>query len=509
MCLPVSIPLPTPLLKVQADTVVTSGGRVTAIADLSGNGNDGIEGTSGHGPIYDATAWGGVPGLRFEDNASWLKFTGASLINAITGSNKAFAVFISVRSCLHHFSASSYWFAAKSTVSTRYFGLRSTAASNYFLEHISSTASGAKPSILSLEQHHSAAHIFSFSRIAGSKILVVIDGNELGLIDSSIDALDVDTFAIGALPSVAPSVSGDFIFKELRFYPGNINQVQRFQIQKEMAVFSRLDWKQKLGATLPSDEENLGIIHIGQSNTEGRGFSLPYHTVTSDSKLLKQSGFLVPLSERSHDSTDQSMGTSMRPDPSLIGGSYVSKFADELKALLPNSSKIHLTDVATALASTSSLLWNAGISESPLIMDTLFGCAVHRALEFLKAPNSKIAFILYQGEAEGDANDGGASAALWDTNWSSTFDAFNTRLAGTFKGSVHFFVVKLPPTPFLNPTNWAAVIVRQQALIDARSDTRGLQSPDTSPAGQLHHDTSTLELLAANLAPLVKGALFP
>ncbi len=311
-----------------------------------------------------------------------------------------------------------------------------------------------------------------------------------------------NVFAYGRLPTSAPT-DVDYTFLRHRLvYDRVLTTLELQQLETWATGEMSLGWK--AGYSTAASYGNgsnawLVIALLGQSNMVGAGTPYAGDGVATNIYALNQDGFISELvNEPTFD------GTNAPFIQGNTGGASVGRRLGELLRAAGETRNILFVPVAKG--GTTSTNWaNAVATDPPPIgSSSPIGFAKYWIDEALKAPNSEVIFVVYQGEFNAQS---APLAAIWSPDWVLIQDNFNTRYASHIVKTKPWFVVQLPATPWPGGPDWASVRANQATHCSTtRTDSTLVPAPDGPWIdAELHLDAGAIRVLAASLSTAIRN----
>lgn len=286
--------------------------------------------------------------------------------------------------------------------------------------------------------------------------------NETAVTTAALGSGARNVFAYGRRATSAPTDSDYTWLRHRLFYNRALSDAELIQLETwadaQMGP-QGLGWK--AGYTRSASFGNgtnawLVIACIGQSNMVGADTDLyTGDGTTTGVYALRQDGNLDEFTtEPAWDATNAPF------TQSATGGTSCTRKLAELLRAAGETRNILIVPVAKG--STTSTNWanNSATEPPPIGSSNPIGFAKHWIDEALKAPNSELVFVLYQGE---DNATSAPLAAAWSSDWVLVQDSMNTRYSSKIVKAKPWFVVQLPATAGSGgfATAWSTVRVNQ------------------------------------------------
>lgn len=263
-----------------------------------------------------------------------------------------------------------------------------------------------------------------------------------------------------------------------------------------------LGWKSGYAASAafgPGAGNWLVVALLGQSNMVGADPDLYAGDGTTQGLyVLYQDGTLASCSEPTWDAANA-------PWVQSAGGTSLARRLGEL--LRAGGETRNILFVPCAMNGSSVAFWTSSLTQEPpqITFQRPVTFTKHWIDEAMKAPNSELLIVVYQGENEANA---GQDPATWSPAWASIQDNLNTRYAGRFAKTKPWFFIQLPATSATGYTNWATIRTNQATHCSVtRADATLVQysgETHTTDPTLLHVDKATQ---VNQIAPAVAAAI--
>lgn len=462
----------------ESTTHTGDGTVVTATTDRSGQGNNGVEGAAGAGPIYRATRWGGKPAVEWT-TGDWLSFSGSTLVAAATGDDKP----ITVVALMQPFTNSqmNVWGFGNSGNSVRCSG--STDGSRHYRTDCRGDGGTVKTVAGNDQLHHLCPQVVVWRRSANARVRGDGVDDSGGAKDTDVGVITPNRFVIGAQGMSGQTINARGLIRQLLVWNRELSDTELAQVERYLAVDGLLH-KSGLGIT---DAPSIVFVVVGQSNAEGRG-STGYTLLSSGVYVFGHDLFYHAASEPISDPTNQVY----QEGTHVAQTGWTCAMADYLRE---NGVTEDIIILQCAIGATSSTEWVNGLTTSPPSGGTLPGVCKLRLDDVARRANTELVFIINQGEQ--NAQDA-VEAAAWDNDWDAFLTEMLTRYAGKFRGGAIKHIVQKQaatvPTPGASYPNWSDMRASIDNLVNVvRTDVVKVDFPTTPfDANNVHIETGVL-----------------